>query len=214
MKKLLLFSFLCFFIFSKNLKATPVDIKKKDAPTEVTVPSKKKKKNFLVRLKEKIKNRRAKKLYKNLSSNSFDCDKIILNNGEELKVIIIKIIEEERIRYKSCDFQNGPTRSIRIEDIFMIKYADGTKKVFTDVDALKNNQKVEVNSSYQETKILKQFWYFGFFLGFLLGIFSLPFILLAPSGEKRRSTFRGTIAGMLTLLLVTVTLILLTFPFI
>ncbi|MFK8009398.1 MAG: hypothetical protein AB8H03_23760 [Saprospiraceae bacterium] len=216
MKKLLLLSFLCFFIFSQNLTATPVDIKKKDTPTEVTIQpkkNKKRKKKFFARMAEKIMKRRVGKMIKKYRLSPVECDQIVLNSGEELDVKIIKV-GEERIRYKSCDFQNGPTRSIRIEDIFLIKYADGTKEVFTDVDALKKNQKVANNFSYQEEKILKQYWTIGFLLGLLLGIFSLLVILIALKGEKRKRAFRGALAGMLSILLFFTTLILLTFPFI
>ena len=214
MKKILLLSFLCFFVFSQNLTATPVDIKKKDTPTEVTVQvkKKKKKKRFFARMTERIMKRRVGKMIKKLGLNPSDCDRIFKTDGEEIEAKIIKV-GEERIRYKSCDFQNGPTRSIRKEDIFMIKYADGTKEVFTDIDALKKNQTEAIKASEKKEDNTEGYWLIGFLLGIVLGIFGLLIIAIAMKGQKRKRALGGALAGILAIILLTVFFLSILLPF-
>lgn len=59
-----------------------------------------------------------------------ECDLIIFLNGEEISVKVIGTGSDE-IRYKRCSNLSGPTYSIRKSEIFMVKYADGTKEVFS-----------------------------------------------------------------------------------
>lgn len=211
MKKKLLLSFLCLFIFSQKINAIPVDVIKKKAITEESVQ--KKKKNFFARMTERIMKKRAGKMLKKLKVNSTKCDRIITNDGKEIDVKIVKI-GEERIRYKKCDFQNGPTHSIRKEDIFMIKYADGTEEIIKDIETLNENKKQTRKTASQDDD-LKLYWNVGFWIGIFIsfGIFALVVFALVLKGEKRKQLFRGVLSGMLTAILIFITLAFLLLSF-
>jgi len=69
-----------------------------------------------------------------------DCgDLMTLRNGEELKVKVIEISERE-IKYKRCDNLDGPLITISKNDVFMIKYPNGTKEVFKEGPKQNNTQ--------------------------------------------------------------------------
>ncbi len=71
---------------------------------------------------------------KRIKSNPSDeCDIIILRNGNEIKAKIIEIGITE-IKYKKCDYADGPTYTALKSDVFMIKYANGSKDVFSDTE--------------------------------------------------------------------------------
>jgi hypothetical protein len=55
-------------------------------------------------------------------------DIIVLRNGDEIKSKVIEITPTE-IKYKKFDNLGGPTIDILKSDVFMIKYANGTKDV-------------------------------------------------------------------------------------
>jgi len=56
-------------------------------------------------------------------------DIIIKNDKSEIKSRIIEI-QEDLIRYYLYDQQEGPIRNIRVSDVFMILYSDGTREIF------------------------------------------------------------------------------------
>jgi len=62
--------------------------------------------------------------------NTFDeeCDNLILRDGNEILVKIIEIAPD-LIKYKRCKKEDGPLISVSKEDVFMIKYNDGTKEL-------------------------------------------------------------------------------------
>ena len=64
-----------------------------------------------------------------LKSDSSQCDLIIFNNGEEI-LVKVTLIDESSVRYHKCNNLSGPLYSIEKSDIFMIRYANGTKDVF------------------------------------------------------------------------------------
>ena len=63
--------------------------------------------------------------------NSFGQDIITKKNGDEIKAKVSEIGPTE-IKYKQFDDHEGPTIAIPKTDVFMIKYENGTKDVFTD----------------------------------------------------------------------------------
>ncbi len=65
-----------------------------------------------------------------LTSKSFAQDIITLHTGEELKVEI-KEVSKTEVKYKKISFYDGPLFTLPISDIFMIKYSNGEKEVFT-----------------------------------------------------------------------------------
>lgn len=62
---------------------------------------------------------------------SFSQDIIVKKNGDEVKTKIIEITEEN-IKYKEFDFQEGPLRSIKIKQIFIILYQNGKRENFAN----------------------------------------------------------------------------------
>ena len=57
-------------------------------------------------------------------------DVIILKSGDEVKSLVQEV-GTEYVKYKKFDNQSGPVYNVAISDIFMIKYANGDKDVFT-----------------------------------------------------------------------------------
>ena len=75
-------------------------------------------------------------------------DVITKKNGDEINAKVLEITQSE-IKYKKFDNQTGPTFSLSISDIFMIRYENGTKDVFET--ATQNPQKtVPQNQSYDK----------------------------------------------------------------
>jgi len=64
-------------------------------------------------------------------STSLSQDIIIKNDKTEIKSKVIEI-HEEFIKYYLFEYLDGPIRNIRISDVFMIIYADGTREKFTN----------------------------------------------------------------------------------
>lgn len=66
-------------------------------------------------------------------SSLYAQDIIVLRNAEEIeaKVLVIGIDE---ITYKKWDNQDGPSYQIAKRDVFYIKYANGSKEVYNDVE--------------------------------------------------------------------------------
>jgi len=65
----------------------------------------------------------------NISTGECQCDIIYKIDGEELRAKVEEITTAV-IKYKKIEQPDGPIRSIPINDVFMIVYKDGTKKVF------------------------------------------------------------------------------------
>jgi hypothetical protein len=64
-------------------------------------------------------------------------DLIIKIDGSEIKSKVLEI-QEDIIKYTLYDSPNGPLRNIRISDVFMIIYQDGTRENFTVKSETKN----------------------------------------------------------------------------
>ena len=74
-----------------------------------------------------------------IALSSLGQDIIVKRNGDEIKSKVLEI-EIEIIKYKDYDFQNGPTRNIKISDVFMIIYENGEKEKFTTSEIVTNNE--------------------------------------------------------------------------
>jgi hypothetical protein len=61
----------------------------------------------------------------------FSQDIIMKNTGDEIKAKIIEVNQTE-VKYKKFDYQTGPIFTVSKSDVFMIRYENGTKDVFTD----------------------------------------------------------------------------------
>jgi len=65
-----------------------------------------------------------------ISSNFIIAQDIIMKkNGDEIKSKVIEITLDF-IKYKEFEFQDGPTRNIKISEVFMIIYENGKKEKF------------------------------------------------------------------------------------
>jgi len=64
-------------------------------------------------------------------ASMFAQDIITLRNGNEIQAFVQNISEIE-VKYKRSDNPNGPNYTLKKSDIFMIRYANGSRDVFTD----------------------------------------------------------------------------------
>jgi hypothetical protein len=62
---------------------------------------------------------------------NFAQDLIFKINGDELEVKVLEITPSE-VKYKMFKFQDGPTYVLNKTDVFMIKYPNGQKDVFSN----------------------------------------------------------------------------------
>jgi uncharacterized protein (TIGR02145 family) len=73
-----------------------------------------------------------------IGSDAFAQDVIVLKNGDEIKAAV-SLINTEAVTYKKFENLTGPDYSIKKSEVFMIKYANGTKDVFKE----QTDQKIE-----------------------------------------------------------------------
>jgi hypothetical protein len=64
-----------------------------------------------------------------IDENSIKADLIFLNNGSQLKVIIVKITDEQ-ITYKKVTIPDGPTFIVKIINVNKIKFINGQEQTF------------------------------------------------------------------------------------
>jgi len=64
----------------------------------------------------------------------FAQDTITMRSGEVIQAKILEVNETE-VKYKKYNYQDGPTFIVSKNRILMIKYADGSKDVFTETSA-------------------------------------------------------------------------------
>ena len=74
------------------------------------------------------------------------CDLVVFKSGEEVEVKVLEVGVSE-VKYKKCDNLNGPTFSESKKEVFMIKFSNGSKTVFSE-DTAKPKQE---SSSFNET---------------------------------------------------------------
>ena len=78
---------------------------------------------------------------------TMECDVITLKNGDEINARISGISKKE-IKFKKCEEVNGLTYTLRKSEVFMIKFRDGTKTIFsTDTSAEAKNKPGEKEDS-------------------------------------------------------------------
>jgi hypothetical protein len=115
------------------------------------------------------------------------CDLITLKNGEEISAKVLEITSIE-VKYKKCDSPDGPLYVVRKSDVFMIKYANGTKEVFKATEEQKgsssssSSQKNNNPVSTHELAILAIV--FGV-LGLIVGIGSIPAIIAGNAAIRK-----------------------------
>ena len=143
-------------------------------------------------------NNKITKIFNNTIKNNLalpdSCDQIIYKDGTEIKAKITEINTSE-IRYKRCDFIDGPTFVEKQNKVFMIKYSNGKSEMFKTEKAVENNngkiiqdsQKINDKDKKTNTSSKASFIFsiLGFYPLFILGwILGLIFGALAKNEIK------------------------------
>ena len=143
-------------------------------------------------------NNKVTKIFNNSITNNVafpdSCDEIIYKDGTEIKAKITEINTSE-IRYKRCDFIDGPTFVEKQNKVFMIKYSNGKSEMFKTEKAFENNngkiiqdsQKINDKDKKTNTSSKASFIFsiLGFYPLFILGwILGLIFGALAKNEIK------------------------------
>ena len=68
-------------------------------------------------------------------------DIIFLTNGDEIEAVVVKVTETE-LEYKRYDNPDGPSYVKLLDKIFMVKYENGVKDVFTTPESVMRQQTV------------------------------------------------------------------------
>lgn len=172
---------------------------------EVIVHKQKKHSLFQRFINKRIK-KKLKKYFPHLltsGAKKAECDVLIQKDGSEVLVKVIEISLTE-IKYKKCDNIEGPTYSLAKSDVFMLRYANGTKEVFNEQQGLSDaeinqvvtselaNYGIDNNENADDSGAFLG----GFALGFFLSIIGLLFVF-AFKKEKRKSVFKGALYGLL-----------------
>lgn len=79
---------------------------------------------------------------------SFSQDVILLKNGDEVQAKVLEILPEE-IQYTKWSDQNGKVISLSKGEIFMIKYQNGSKDIFSE----DKNRKIDISSESQREEV-------------------------------------------------------------
>jgi len=95
---------------------------------------------------------------KAMLKNNEPCDILTLKDGSEISAKIFEITSNE-IKYKKCDYQDGPLYTKLKSDVFMIKYSNGTKDVFSSKETsdsgvksrLERLEEMDRNPTYTKT---------------------------------------------------------------
>lgn len=80
-----------------------------------------------------------------ISTFCYSQDIIELNNGGEIKAKVSEISTKE-VKYKKFNNLDGPTYTINIDEIVMIRYENGVKDVFTKTKG--NFEKLDISTGY------------------------------------------------------------------
>lgn len=101
-------------------------------------------------------------LFLGYSLFSYTQDLIIDNDKNEIKSKVIEITAEV-IKYKKYEQMEGPIRNIKIDDVFMIIYEDGTRELFKKDHSGESINSFETSTSSENSTIyFVQFAHTGF----------------------------------------------------
>lgn len=103
---------------------------------------------------------------------SQECDKLIMQNGDEIMVKIVEITATEII-YRPCNELDGINVRLPLRKAFMIKYANGGKQIFE-----KGSESAGRNRSRGESLLDAPGSVVSLVLGIVSIVFSFPFAFL------------------------------------
>jgi hypothetical protein len=92
-----------------------------------------------------------------LTSIGFSQDVIFLKNGDEIKSKVLEVTTDE-VKYKKWENIDGPSYSSLKSDVFMIKYLNGTKDVFTS-NSLPNSGSAQKSNFNDGSKFIGTWYY-------------------------------------------------------
>lgn len=119
---------------------------------------------------------------------NYDCDVITMRNGNDIRAKVLEVGISE-VKYKDCGNLEGPTFTIAKKDVFLIKYANGSKTVFENEPQYTENTRALDEVDYSNTffsgdksfLLTAVFWFFLGLLGvhrFYLGYTGLGILYL------------------------------------
>ena len=87
----------------------------------------------------------------------FAQDIITLKNGDDIQALVQEIGTDE-VKYKKFDNPNGPNYTLKKSEIFMIRYENGSKDVFTKQETPQNDPEtvVKQQNTTQNQSIVQQ----------------------------------------------------------
>jgi len=114
---------------------------------------------------------------KNALIGAEPCDEIIFRDGSEVKAKLTENTDTE-IRYKKCDALDGPTYIAKKSDVFMVKYANGTREVFREQAS--SSQLDSRKATYKVAKINHPMANASFVMGLLSVLTLVAAIYITP----------------------------------
>ncbi len=82
-------------------------------------------------------------------------DVITLRDGNDITVKVMEI-SSKFIKYKNCDNLSGPLRVVNADNVFMIKYANGTKEVFKKEEVQVEKQTENYQSTQEKPVVVRK----------------------------------------------------------
>jgi len=153
---------------------------------------------------------KARKTEKVLPNDSCG-DEVIMKNGE---VITVKVVEinQSAIKYRACNNLNGPLIVIVKDNVFMIRYANGSKEVISTAPAMetpkdKETAKNNLNKEWNWCAVASLICLALFFLFFTLIASAILAIIAQSQINKNPDKYKGkwmrypglVIAGMIVI---------------
>ncbi|PJA07179.1 MAG: hypothetical protein COX70_08010 [Flavobacteriales bacterium CG_4_10_14_0_2_um_filter_32_8] len=92
---------------------------------------------------------------------SFSQDIILKKSGDEIKAKVIEV-NIDNIKYKVFENIDGPIYTISKTEVFMIKYQNGSKDVFKEIEQIKETEQTESEQiSHTKTEPFRKGIYLG-----------------------------------------------------
>jgi flagellar biosynthesis GTPase FlhF len=123
------------------------------------------------------------------------CDEIIERDGEIISAKVIEIGVDE-IKYKKCENADGPTYYISKDDVFMIKYANGSKDIFEEKSEILNTSLKNDTSQFSNSDPITEPFSI---IGIILSLAALIVTLLISIGIGGFMSLLALIFGALGL---------------
>lgn len=141
-----------------------------------------------------------------ISAAEDSCDVLFFKDGSEVRAKVTEVNVTD-VKYKRCDNQDGPSYVTKKSDLFMIKYANGTREVIKTEPEVKNTAPSASTFQYKSNKpvkVLHPMAGLSLALGILAVVLSfVPFFLFivppAYLGLMFLSALVATIVGGTTL---------------